>query len=387
MSRCRVLYLTPTFQGYRVPVFEELAKAWPLSFRVIALSHPGGIEERRAITAGSFARTLVAGNWIPLSGQHDEGRGTPTGVLMAPGVLPALTRFRPEIVIVNNFSLWTMSAMLAKSWGGRIVIFSEGTAHTERTVGGARLAIRRRLARRASAFVVNGTLSRRYVECLGVESGRIVEGGMGVDVDGIRRAGADTPNAVVDSFRAQLRLVRPTLLTACRLVRGKGITHLLAALAMLKRDGVQASLIVVGDGPERHALEEQCRRDGLSDVHFVGRVPAERVPVYHRLADVFVLPTLQDNWSLAVAEAMASGLPIITSIYNGLWPDLIKNGENGFVVTPENVQELAKCIASFAGAPREKIDGMGERSRELIERYRPERAAAAYVEAVGIAAR
>jgi glycosyltransferase involved in cell wall biosynthesis len=385
MSRCRVVYLTPTFQSYRLPVFDELARIWPRNFRVIALANPGSVEERRAIAAGSFARTLVAGKWIALSRRHDEGRGTPTGVLLAPGVLPALVRLRPRIVIVNNFSLWTMCAMVARSWGARIVIFSEGTLHTERSVRSGRLALRRWLARRASAFVVNGRMAREYIEFLGVDSGRIVEGGMGLDVDGIRRASEDAPVAVVDSLRRELQLVHPTLLTVCRLVRGKGITYLLTALTMLKRDGIQASLVVVGDGPERRVLEEQCRRDGLSDVHFVGRVPAERVPIYHRLADLFVLPTLQDNWSLAVAEAMASGLPIITSVYNGLWPDLVKNGENGFVVTPENAAELAKCIGMFADTPRDKIDQMGERSRDLIMQYRPDRVAAAYVKAVTIA--
>jgi glycosyltransferase involved in cell wall biosynthesis len=385
MSRCRVIYLTPTFQSYRLPVFDELARIWPRNFRVVALANPGSVEERRAIAAGAFARTLVAGDWIALSQRHHEGRGTPTGVLLAPGVLPALVRFRPKIVIVNNFSLWTICAMLARIWGARIVIFSEGTLHTERSVRAGRLAIRRWLARRAAAFVVNGTMAREYVESLGVASDRIVEGGMGLDVDGISRASAATPDAVVDSLRRELRLVRPTLLTVCRLVRGKGITHLLTALTMLKRKGIQTSLVVVGDGPERRVLEEQCRRDELSDVHFVGRVPAENVPTYHRLADLFVLPTLQDNWSLAVAEAMASGLPIITSIYNGLWPDLVKDGENGFVVTAENAVELAKCIEMFAGTSRDKIDQMGKRSHELIMRYRPDRVAAAYVKAVEIA--
>src|SRR5262245_8779330 len=381
MSRCRVIYLTPTFQSYRLPVFEELARVWPRDFRVVALANPGAIEERRAIAAGAFARTLVAGDWIALSQRHHDGRGTPTGVLLAPGVLPALVRFRPKIVIVNNFSLWTICAMLAKSWGAKVVIFSEGTRHTERSVGAGRLVIRRWLARRASAFVVNGTMAREYVESLGVASDRIVEGGMGLDLDGVRRTSEATPDSVVDSLRRELRLVRPTLLTVCRLVRGKGITHLLTALAILQGKRIQTSLVVVGEGPERQVLEEQCKRDGLRDVHFVGRVPVERVPIYHRVADVFVLPTLQDNWSLAVAEAMASGLPIITSVYDGLGPDLVRDGENGFVVTPENVQEFARTIGMFADAPREKIAQMGERSRDLIMKYRPERVAAAYVKA------
>ena len=127
------------------------------------------------------------------------------------------------------------------------------------------------------------------------------------------------------------------------------------------------------------------RIDVADRVRFLGWVPAAEVPRYHRLADAFVLPTLQDNWSLAVVEAMASGLPIVTSPYNGLWPELVHEGENGFVVQPENVADLADRLSLFAKLTAAERARLGARSAELVKRCRPERAAAAFSKAIRVA--
>jgi glycosyltransferase involved in cell wall biosynthesis len=384
-STYEIVYLSPTFMHYRVPVFEEMAKLWPGKFKVVALRSPEHREERKALLAGSYPRELVKGRWVRLSKKDLHGLGTPMGLVFGPGVISTLMRLRPRVVIVNNYSLWTMSAMIAKTWGARIVIFSEGTPHTERTVGVNRARLRRWLATKADAFVVNGSLAREYVETLGVESRKIVEGGLGVDVEGISRTAQEVPESWVRSTKREMALVYPTFISVLRLIRGKGLSYLLSALKVLKARSLNFSLLIVGDGPERGVLEEQVQRESLTGVHFVGMVPAESVPRYHRLADVFVLPTLQDNWSLAVVEAMASGLPVVTSIYNGLWPELIREGENGFVVDPKNLDQFANRLAFFCEHWVEKARQMGEVSRELVGGYGPDRVAAAFANAVRIA--
>lgn len=385
-----ILYLCPTFLHYQIAAFDALARRWPSRFKVVGLRRPNGREERRALGAGTFPRVLVAGGWVPLRPGNVSGNvsgvETPSAILLAPGVVRVLVQERPQVVFVDNFSLWTVSALLAKRWGARVVICWEGTAHTERTVGSRRLAVRRWLARRADAFVVNGTLSRAYVEGLGVAPHRVVEGKLGADVVGIGSVARAVESAWLDSRRRELRLSRPTFLSVSQLVPRKGIRYLVAAVAELKVRGLPASLLVVGDGPERGELEADVQRRGLTDrVHFLRWVPSEQIPWYHRLADAFVLPTLQDNWSIAVVEAMASGLPIVTSVYNGLWPDLVREGENGFVVKPEEISTLADRLAFFCAQTPEVMQRMGARSIELVQRCRADRMAAAYEEAVRVA--
>ena len=76
---------------------------------------------------------------------------------------------------------------------------------------------------------------------------------------------------------------------------------------------------------------------------FIGKVPHEEVLKYMSLSDVFVLPSLSEGFPNVVLEAMASGLPIVATKVGGL-PEIVKNGENGFLIKPRNSKELAKKI-------------------------------------------
>ena len=96
------------------------------------------------------------------------------------------------------------------------------------------------------------------------------------------------------------------------------------------------------------------------------------------------MPTLEDNWSLVVPEAMASGLPILCSIYNGCWPELIKDASNGWTIDPLKTDifagVLSRCIEQRHGLPV-----MGAHSRQIISQYTPASAAKAILAACEIA--
>ena len=82
----------------------------------------------------------------------------------------------------------------------------------------------------------------------------------------------------------------------------------------------------------------------LSNVLFTGAIPYEDTALYYSLADIFVMPSLEDKWSLVVPEAMSLGLPILCSIYNGCWPELVREGENGWVFDPQKPEELCSTV-------------------------------------------
>ena len=75
----------------------------------------------------------------------------------------------------------------------------------------------------------------------------------------------------------------------------------------------------------------------------MGKVPNEVVPQYMAAADILVLPSLSEGFPVVIVEAMASGLPIITTNVTRL-PEIVHNGENGFLVEPKNPAELAEKI-------------------------------------------
>jgi len=102
--------------------------------------------------------------------------------------------------------------------------------------------------------------------------------------------------------------------------------------------GLGVRLVVVGDGPERVSLEEQARRNGLA-VTFLGFVPNERIPAILNAADVFVLPSLSEGNPKVLLEAMACGLPVVSSRWRGA-ERIVHDGENGIMCdfSPEGIR-------------------------------------------------
>lgn len=370
----RVVYLLPSSAPYHVPVLERLYRCVGEGFTVVGLRHPRLEISRVALAMGTFPRRVLRGPSFYLSRLHDEGRETPLGFTWSPCLPFVLASLKPEVVIGTNFSLWTLMSVLM---GYPTVVTWEGTHHTERTVQPWRMRLRRWIAGRAKAFVVNGILSRRYLmDAVGVPGDRIVEGGMC----------AEPPPA---GARRGPRLPSPkepvTFLFVGRMIPLKGVQHLLPALRLLQdRLGPEAPfrLLLLGDGPEQGHLLRMTQELHLEDkVSFVKSVPPNQVWDYYAKAHVFVLPTKQDNWPLVVPEAMSMGLPVLLSKYAGSVPDLIREGENGYSFDPEDAEALAGYMERYVKTP-DLIVKHGKRALETVSPYNPDRAAEVFLQAV-----
>jgi glycosyltransferase involved in cell wall biosynthesis len=130
-----------------------------------------------------------------------------------------------------------------------------------------------------------------------------------------------------------------------RLEPVKGVKYLVKAMKILRDGGLRnVKLLIVGDGTERRLLEELVRKYDLEDcVVFAGKVPHNEIPAFMASADMFVLPSLSEGFPGVALEAMAMGLPVVATKVGGL-PEIIKDGENGFLVEPRNPAEIAeKC--------------------------------------------
>ena len=158
------------------------------------------------------------------------------------------------------------------------------------------------------------------------------------------------------------------------LVPHEGIGTLLEATAILRARGVPARALIVGDGPERAALQRQAARAGLADAAvFTGRVPAAKVRQFHALLDVFVVPRTPDRvcqlvTPLKPVEAMASGLCVVTSEVKAL-TEIVKHEMTGMQTVPEDPVSLADCLEHLLYSPdiRRKL---GDNAREWAARDR-----------------
>jgi glycosyltransferase involved in cell wall biosynthesis len=144
--------------------------------------------------------------------------------------------------------------------------------------------------------------------------------------------------------KEQKNTIKKTIIFVGSLRPIKGIEYLIKAMKIMAEKLPDTNLLIVGDGPEREELKTLVQELNLQNsISFAGKVTNEQIPKYMAQADLFVLPSLSEGFTLVVVEAMASGLPIITTNVRGL-PEIVKNGENRFIFKPEDPKDLAEKI-------------------------------------------
>ncbi len=156
------------------------------------------------------------------------------------------------------------------------------------------------------------------------------------------------------------------ILFLSRLHPKKGLPLLFEAVARLLARGRQVNLTVAGSGPTAYQeeLEALCRGLGIArNVRFVGAVDGERKKQVLSGADLFVLPSYQENFGIAVAEAMAVGIPVIVSDQVGICDEIDSGGAG--VVVPCDGEALANAILDMASDPSRR-KRMGENSARLV---------------------
>ena len=152
-----------------------------------------------------------------------------------------------------------------------------------------------------------------------------------------------------------------------RMTAVKRAEDLLLAFRRLREAGVDACLCLVGDGPERATIERRARELGvMADTLFVG-FQTDVAPFYAAF-DAFVLPSSREGTPASAIEALAAGLPVVATRVGGL-PDVVSDGEDGFLVEVGAVDALAERLQRLAADPalRERMGAAGR--RRVLQRY------------------
>jgi glycosyltransferase involved in cell wall biosynthesis len=161
------------------------------------------------------------------------------------------------------------------------------------------------------------------------------------------------------------------ILYAGVLIPLKGVHHLINALAHIVKDFPQVRLVVVGREENKRytaELKNQVRRRGLDrKVQFMGEVPQAELASLMRRACMFVLPTYSEGLPRVVLEAMAIGLPVVSSPIGGI-PEIVKDGETGFLVPPGDEAMLAERLRWILRHSEEASE-MGRRAHAFAERF------------------
>lgn len=160
----------------------------------------------------------------------------------------------------------------------------------------------------------------------------------------------------------------PRILFLGRLDYEKQIHNLIKALSLLPK-GLNATVELVGDGSERHKLEDLAFELGVREqVIFSGHISEAELPRAYERATLFAMPSIAELQSIATMEAMASGRPVVAADAMAL-PHLVHDGDNGYLFPPDDVEVFADRLLRVLTATPEELERLSENSLHLIRAH------------------
>jgi glycosyltransferase involved in cell wall biosynthesis len=337
----RVTVVSPEPTPYRAPLFDLIAARDDIDLTVVYAART--VAGRTWTVEPRHTAVFLSGPRLPGVGRvlhHDYP--------LTPGVFGALRAARPDVIVVSGWSTFASQAAIAWSRAKRVPYILLVESHDLGPRAGWRRAVKGgvvpRLVRGAASLLVVGSAARDSVVARGAAPERV-------------RVFANTVDV-------------PRWIERAERLAGKA------------HDGVVV-LSVGRDVPEKgfDLLAAACADAEVEFEKITGGVSEEELAQRYVDADVFALLSRHEPWGVVVNEAAASGLPLVLSDHVGAALDLLRGGENGFLVPVDEPAAAAAALRKLA-ASSELRRRMGERSRELIRGWGYEPSVESFVAAV-----
>lgn len=356
----RVLFITNYASPYRVCFYDELAKQMD-----VTVLFSDRIQDKKHRSADWFISGEGCFRAVQLE-KRVAGRNLCLDVT-------DWLKQKWDAIVVCGYAYPTI--VLAMAWLRlhRIPFYMEVDGGLIREDSGYKYWFKRLLVSRASAWISSGRYTTNYLVHYGAREDAVYQ----YPFTSLwqREIPAAVPTA---EEKKQLRqtLEMPEekiVLYVGRFDPKKGMDDLLQITPVLEQN---TGIYFVGGEPTEAHLSF-CEAHGLHNVHFVGFKKKEALEAYYRASDLLVLPTKSDVWGLVINEAMAQGLPVITTDRCVAGLELVENGVNGYIVPVDDNEALTRAVRS---ALEQDYRRMGRSSLEKIRPYTIENMAAAHVE-------
>ena len=161
---------------------------------------------------------------------------------------------------------------------------------------------------------------------------------------------------------------RVVFLFSGQMIARKGVDTAIDAFAEVAGDHPEAALLLLGEGPDRAALEGRVPHDLRDRVRFAGFLPQARLPAVFSSADAFLFPSRHDGWGVVLNEACGAGLPVVATPQTGAAHDLVIDGETGFLRERDDVQGFAEAMRRLIQDADLRVR-MGAAARRRVARF------------------
>ena len=359
MRKIKVALIHNTIAPYRHPLFERLSRNVDLKVYYCSVKHsshkwdlwPRVYDYKFKILPKISLRTPT------------------TEISVNPSIVKEIIRDRPHVIILSGYIYPTM--WLAFGIGTilkiPIVYWTEGVREPQSFLGLLTRPMRMFFIKEAKAIIVPGRLSRNYVVSMGAKKSKVFIAANSINNDffiGLSSKYKKNKERLKKELGVNKEKV---VLYVGQLIERKAVDYLLRAYGRLKQEHGEVALVIVGSGPLKDQLKYICNANAISDVHFIeSGLRIIDLIEYYSISDVFVLPTRMDVWGFVINEAMACGLTVISTKNAQAAIEMIRQGENGFVINDVDEEELYSTMNKLLS--REELESMGKKSLETVTR-------------------
>lgn len=358
-GKTRVAMVTNIPTPYRIPVYEKLAQVPDIDFQVVFCS---GREPDRAwdLSTGSYKSVYLKERFLEKDGKFIHHN---------PDILPALWRFKPDVVITTGFNPTHLLAFAyAKLTGAKHIAMTDGTYLSEVVLGSLHRVVRSIVYSMSHAFVGASDGAFELYHAYGVPPKRMFKSHLCAN------------NAL---FLEQPPTGKKFDFIFC--ARFVALKNPHFALDVARKTAValgrRVSIVFVGSGELESEIRLAAKKiEDLVDCTFAGFASQHDLPKWYGASRLFLFPTLWEPWGVVSNEACAAGLPVLISPTAGSARELIQHGRNGYVLTLDSdvwavrAQTLLEDPALY--------QKMSEQSRLLVGAYTYDNAAEGISKAV-----
>lgn len=272
-----------------------------------------------------------------------------------------IIRERPNVVIVCNATQLIIAKIACMHVGARLVLLVEDTRQALKRLRSVKALLKRFTYRRADYWFAFSNDSMELLAEYGVKR-NVTRTSWSVET---RRFSGECMDSSEDKGNGNEE--GRVLLFVGALIRRKGILELIESWLSLTAEEKKGGILrIVGSGPLDGWLQEVIQKRGDATIEFFGQKKYEEVIELYQAADILILPTLEDLFSLTVVEAMAAGCAVITTPYNGA-RELVEHEKNGWIVDPLDPENMKEVLREALSVENGRLKQMQKRSLEKAQ--------------------
>jgi glycosyltransferase involved in cell wall biosynthesis len=366
-----------------LPLFQKLSEHYNLDLTIIFLSSSEKNRKWQGKLKNKFKFKILNGFTLNI---YKGDQLIP--LHFNPSIVKELFRGKYDVVISGGYASFTnqLAFLICKFANVKFALWSESTKNESGILRKLFRPLIRAIVRGSDAIIVPGVAARDYIISEGGDSDSIfvspfncVENETFVKMS---RHFEKNKSKIKEKFGISSKKV---ILYVGQLVSRKNPELLIKSYSNVIKHRKDVALILVGDGPLKKKLLKIKQNLGLNDVIFAGYVPDEALYRFYSISDIFVLPSKQEVWGLVLNEAMASGLPIITTNLVGASGDLVVNGYNGIIIREITASQLTKTLLYLLKNENIRKE-LGNNARNtVLKNFNYERATEWFIESIEFA--